>query len=406
MKPTATQKTWLSVVGIGDDGIAGLGTAAQEAISAASHVFGGARHLELAAGLIAGKAIQWPTPFGIDPVLALRGEAVCVLASGDPFFYGVGATLARRVAADEMHVLPMPSAFSLAASRLGWALQDAETVSLHGRPVDLLRPLLHPGRRILALTSDGDAPAAIAVLLASIGFGQSRLIILEALGGEQERRRDTTAAGFDIQDINPLNVLAIEVEAEAEARILSLASGLPDRLFEHDGQITKREVRAVTLSSLAPRRGELLWDIGAGSGSIGIEWMLADPSMRAIAIEADPVRAKRARKNAAACGAPGLNVIEGSAPAALKGLETPDAIFVGGGGSEEGVMDAAVAALKSGGRLIANAVTLEMEAVLLACQTRHGGELIRIAVSRAEPVGSMLGWRPAMPVTQWSWVKP
>jgi len=402
----ATQKTWLTIVGIGDDGVVGLGRAAQEAISAASHVFGGVRHLELAAGLIRGAATRWTAPFSIDPVVALRGEAVCVLASGDPFFHGVGATLARHVAPHEMHVLPAPSALSLAASRLGWSLQDVESVSLHGRPIDLLRPLLQPGRRILALTSDGEAPAAIAAMLAAIGFGRSRLTVLEALGGRQENQRRATAAGFDVQDINPLNVLAIEVEADPQARILPLASGLPDRLFAHDGQITKREVRAVTLSALAPCRGELLWDIGAGSGSIGIEWMLADPSMRAIAIEGDPVRAERARLNAAACGVPGLHIVEGAAPAALKGLQTPDAIFIGGGGSEDGVMDAAVAALKSGGRLVANAVTLEMEAVLLACQARHGGELVRIAVARAEPVGSMLGWRPAMPVTQWCWVKP
>jgi precorrin-6Y C5,15-methyltransferase (decarboxylating) len=211
---------------------------------------------------------------------------------------------------------------------------------------------------------------------------------------------------FDIKDINPLNILAIEIEAIYEARVLSLAKGLPDRFFEHDGQITKREVRAITLSSLAPRRGELLWDIGAGSGSIGIEWMLADPSMRAIAVEADPTRAGRARKNAAACGVPGLEVVEGAAPAALGGLVAPDAIFVGGGGTDEGVVEAAMAALKSGGRLVANAVTLEMETVLLTRHARHGGELTRIAVSRAEPIGSMLGWRSAMPVTQWSWVKP
>jgi precorrin-6Y C5,15-methyltransferase (decarboxylating) len=400
------QKTWLTVVGIGDDGVTGLGAAAQKAISSASFVFGGVRHLELAARLIAGEAMPWPTPFSVDTVVALRGEAVCVLASGDPFSYGVGATLARYIAADEMHVLPAPSAFSLAASRLGWALQEIDVISLHGRSVDLIRPLLHRKRRIVALTSDEKAPAAIADLLTATGFGRSRLIVLEALGGEQERRRIATADSFDIEDINPLNVLAIEVVSDSSARTLQLASGLPDSLFEHDGQMTKREIRAVTMSSLAPRRGELLWDIGAGSGSVGIEWMLADPSMRAIAIEADPVRAERARKNAAACGIPGLQVIEGSAPGALAGLQAPDAIFVGGGGSDSGVMEAAVTALESGGRLVANAVTLEMEAVLLACHAKNGGELTRIAVSRAEPVGSMLGWRPAMPVTQWAWVKP
>jgi len=400
------QKRWLSIIGIGDDGVAGLGSAARQAIAAASFVFGGSRHLELAGELIAGRSMPWPTPFSVEPVLALRGQAVCVLASGDPFFYGVGATLARQIAADEMHSLPAPSAFSLAASRLGWALQDIELVSLHGRSIDLVRPLLHPGRRVLALTSDGEAPAAIAALLAANGFGPSRLTVLEALGGQHERRRTMHAAAFDIRDIDPLNVLAIEVRAEPGARVLHLAGGLPDHLFDHDGQITKREIRALTLSSLAPRRGELLWDIGAGSGSIGIEWMLSDPSLRAIGIEADPVRAERARNNAAGCGVPGLHVVQGDAPAALIGLETPDAIFIGGGGSDDGVLDAAMAALKPAGRLVANAVTLEMESIVLAYHAKHGGDLTRIAISRAEPVGSMQGWRPAMPVTQWSWVKP
>lgn len=402
----SAEEKWLAVVGIGENGIAGLGDDAKAAIASAAHVFGGARHLELAGPLIAGARHPWPSPFSIDPVLARRGDKVCVLASGDPFFFGVGATLARHVVRSEMNVFTAPSSFSLAAARLGWPLQETDCVSLHGRPVDLLRPHLHSGRRVLALTSDGDAPRLIADLLTRNGFGQSRLAVLEALGGPAEHIRETTATDFAIENINPLNILAIDVESESQARILPLTSGLANELFENDGQLTKREVRAVTLSSLAPRRGELLWDIGAGSGSICIEWMLADPSMRAISIERDPTRAARARLNAAACGVPGLVVKDGAAPAALSGLETPNAIFVGGGGSESGVMDAAMDALKSGGRLVANAVTLEMEAVLLALHARLGGEMIRIAVSRAEPVGSMQGWRTAMPVTQWLWVKP
>jgi precorrin-6Y C5,15-methyltransferase (decarboxylating) len=303
-------------------------------------------------------------------------------------------------------VIPAPSAFSLAAARLSWALQDIETISLHGRSLDLIRPLLHPGARILALTSDSDAPAAIAYLLTELGFGASRLTILEALGGPNEKLRSASADPFELEKINPLNVLAIEVDSTSEARILPLASGLADHLFEHDGQITKREVRAVTLSALAPRRGELLWDIGAGSGSIGIEWMLAHRSMRAIAIEADPTRAARIHRNASHCGVPGLVVVEGSAPQALAGLETPDAIFIGGGGSDAGVLETSIDALPTGGRLVANAVTLEMEALLLARHVALGGDLTRIAISRASPVGSMEAWRPAMPVTQWSWVKP
>lgn len=399
---------WLTVVGIGEDGLAGLGDEAKQLIAKAEVIFGGKRHLALVASFAKGEPRPWPVPFdaGMADVLALAGRRVCVLASGDPFFHGVGATLARKVKPRQMHVIPAPSAVSLAAARLGWALQDIETVSLHGRPLDLIRPLLQPNARILALTSDAEAPAAIARLLAELGFGASRLTVLEALGGPNEHQRTARADAFDLENINPLNLLAVEVESGPDARILPLASGLADHLFDHDGQITKREVRAVTLSALAPRRCELLWDIGAGSGSIGIEWMLAHPSMRAIAIEADPTRAARIGRNAAACGVPGLVVVEGSAPRALARLDTPDAIFIGGGGSDAGVLNAAIKALRTGGRLVANAVTLEMETLLLARHVSLGGDLIRINISRASPVGTMQAWRPAMPVTQWSWVKP
>jgi len=407
MKPLA-QSRWLSIVGIGEDGVKGLGENARNAISSASTVFGGRRHLELAAPLITGEARAWPTPFDatMRDVVALRGQKVCVLASGDPFFFGVGATLSRQIPAEEFIAYPAPAAFSLAASRLGWPLQEIETVSLHGRPLDLIRPLLHPGRRIIALTSDEKGPAELAALLTGTGFGPSRLTVLEALGGETERVRSAQAIEFALPNIDVLNVVAVEVEAEAGARILPRGFGLDDSLFEHDGQITKREIRALTLSALAPRRGELLWDIGAGSGSIGIEWMLADPSLRAIAIEANAERSARIARNAASFGVPALKLVEGQAPAALAGLPTPDAIFIGGGGSNPGVLDAAGDAMKPGGRLVANAVTLEMETVLLAAQARLGGELIRIEVSRAGPIGSMQGWKPAMPVVQWSWTKP
>ncbi|ESZ54845.1 bifunctional cobalt-precorrin-7 (C(5))-methyltransferase/cobalt-precorrin-6B (C(15))-methyltransferase [Mesorhizobium sp. L103C131B0] len=399
---------WLTVIGIGEDGLAGLGDEAKRLIAEAEFVFGGKRHLALVASLAKGEARAWPVPFdaGMADVLALAGRQVCVLASGDPFFHGVGATLARKVKPGQMHVIPAPSATSLAAARLGWALQDIETVSLHGRPLDLIRPLLQPRARILALTSDGDAPATIARLLVELDFGGSRLTVLEALGGPNEKLRSARADAFDLRDINPLNVLALELESTQEARILPLSVGRADHLFEHDGQITKHDIRAMTLAALAPRRGELLWDIGAGSGSIGIEWMLAHPSMRAIAIEANSDRAARIVRNAAHCGVPGLVVVEGSAPKALAGLDTPDAIFIGGGGSDAGVLNAAIKALPSRGRLVANAVTLEMEALLLAEHIKRGGDLTRITISRASPVGSMQAWRPAMPVTQWSWVKP
>ncbi len=401
------QSRWLSIVGIGEDGLKGLGENARAAISSASVVFGGRRHLELAASAITGETRPWPTPFdaAMRDVVALRGRKVCVLASGDPFFFGVGATLSHHVPVEEFTAYPAPSTFSLAASKLGWPLQEIETVSLHGRPLDLIRPLLHPGRRILALTSDEKGPAELAALLTKAGFGRSQMAVLEALGGAAERVRWNQANEFVLQDINVLNVVAVEVAGEADARILPCAFGLDDALFEHDGQITKREVRALTLSALAPRRGELLWDIGAGSGSIGIEWMLADPSMKAIAIEANGERAARIGRNASAFGVPGLRVIEGEAPVALIGLPTPDAIFIGGGGSEPGVLDTAIASLKPGGRLVANAVTLEMEAVLLGVHTRLGGNLVRIDVSRVAPIGAMQGWKPAMPVMQWTWIK-
>ncbi len=404
---TAASARWLSIIGIGEDGVEGLSPVARGLIEGAEIVFGGRRHLGLAAPLIRGATRPWPSPFERAPeeVMRHRGRPVCVLASSDPFQYGVGAVLARHVDVREMIVVPAASAFSLAAARLGWSLPQTVLLSVHGRTLDLVRPHLQPGARILALTSDGDGPAALAKLLAETGFGASRLTILEWLGGPRESICSTTAAAFAFGAVGPLNTLAIEVIAAPDARVLALTPGLADNLFEHDGQITKREVRAITLSSLAPRRGELLWDIGAGAGSVAIEWLLADPMMRAIAIEQRVDRAARIRRNAAAFGVPGLEIVEDSAPAALASLATPDAIFVGGG-SDAGVLDAAARALRPGGRLVVNAVTLETEALLLARHAAFGGELIRIAVSRADAVGAKTGWRAAMPVTQWMWAKP
>jgi precorrin-6B C5,15-methyltransferase / cobalt-precorrin-6B C5,C15-methyltransferase len=408
VRDTAASPRWLSIVGIGEDGIEGLNPVARGLIGSAEIVFGGRRHLALAASLIRGAQRPWPSPFdGVaEEVLRHRGRAVCVLASGDPFHYGVGAVLARHIDAREMIVVPAPSAFSLAAARLSWSLPETVLLSLHGRTLDLIRPYLQPGAHILALTSDGDAPAALAKLLTECGFGVSRLTVLAALGGPRENIHVTTAAGFELGATGALNVVALDVAAASGARILARTPGLADDLFEHDGQITKREIRAVTLSSLAPRRGELLWDIGAGSGSVAIEWMLADPSLRAVAVERRADRAARIRRNAAAFGVPDLDIVEGAAPAALSGLATPDAVFVGGGAGDAGVLDAAVRALRPNGRLVVNAVTLETEALLLARRAAFGGDLIRIAVSRADAVGDSTGWRPAMPVTQWTWTKP
>ena len=404
----AASRRWLSIVGIGEDGIEGLSPVARALVSGAEIVFGGKRHLALAAPLIRGAARPWPSPFegAVEEVLAHRGRQICVLASGDPFVYGVGSVLARHVPPEETVVVSAPSAFSLAAARLGWALPETALVSLHARALDLVRPHLQPGARVLALTSDGTGPAALARLIADIGFGAARVTVLEALGGPRERVRTTTAAQFDLGTINDLNTVAIEVVAEPHARIIARACGLPDALLEHDGQITKREIRAVTLSSLAPRRGELLWDIGAGAGSVAIEWMLADPLLRAIAIEARADRAARIRRNALAFGVPALEVIEGEAPSALEGLAGPDAIFIGGGAGDPGVLDLSNTALRPGGRLVVNAVTLETEGLLIARHAAFGGELIRIAIARADAVGGKTGWRPALAVMQWVWTKP
>lgn len=384
----------------------GLAPIARSLIQAAEIVFGGRRHLALAAPLIRGASQPWPSPFedAIQDVLAHRGRDVCVLASGDPFVYGVGSLLLRHIDPREMVAVPAPSTFSLAAARLGWALPETTQLSLHGRSLDLVRPHLQPGARVLALTSDGEGPATLARLLADAGFGRSRLTVLEALGGPRERIRATTAAMFDLGDVDPLNAVALEIEASPGARVLALAAGLPDGLFEHDGQITKREIRAITLAALSPRRGELLWDVGAGAGSVAIEWMLADPAMRAVAIEARSDRAARIRRNAAALGVPGLEVVEGAGPAVLEGLARPDAVFIGGGATI--VLDAAVRALGTGGRLVVNAVTAETEVLILQRQATLGGELTRIAIARLEPVGRRQGWRPALPVTQWVWIKP
>jgi precorrin-6B C5,15-methyltransferase / cobalt-precorrin-6B C5,C15-methyltransferase len=405
---TCNATRWLSIIGIGEDGVDGLSSAARRLIGGATLVVGGARHLDLAEPLIAGEPLTWPSPLQLafDRIAARRGEPVVVLASGDPFNYGVGKQLAQRFAVAEMLCLPQPSAFSLAAARLGWPLQDVTLISLHGRALEGIIRHLRPGARILALCWDGTTPAKLAVLLSARGMGASRLTVLEAMGGPQERVRAAAANRFDLTEISALTTVAVEVVAEPTAPIIGLASGLADDLFEHDGQLTKRDIRAVTLSALAPRPGELLWDVGLGAGSIAIEWLLCHASMRAIGIEERPDRADRAARNAAALGTPDLKIVVGAAPASLAGLEAPDAAFIGGGISDQGVFDAVWSRLKSGGRLVANAVSLEGEARLAELFRAHGGELLRLAVSHVKPVGSMHGWKSAMPVTQWRVTRP
>ncbi len=384
--------------------MAGLTPVAQRLVQSAELVVGGKRHLELAKSLIKGRALAWPSPIAdaLPEIEKHRGRPVAVLASGDPFHHGVGDLLMRSFKPDEMLCLPQASSFSLAAARMGWSLQDTALVSLHGRALENIVRYLQPGARILALSWDGSTPAKLAKLLAEHGMRSSSLTVLESLGGPNERvHRDADKAAA-------LNVIALEVVAEPNATVIPLSSGLDDTLFEHDGQLTKREVRAVTLSALAPRGGELLWDVGLGAGSIAIEWLLRHPSLRAIGIEADAERAARAARNAARLGTPDLNIVEGRAPAALKDLPRPDAIFIGGGLSDESVFQAAWSALKPGGRLVANAVSLATEGRLIEYFRAHGGDLVRLDVSRAGKAGTgnVFVWRPAAPIIQWRVRKP
>jgi precorrin-6Y C5,15-methyltransferase (decarboxylating) len=401
---SAASQKWLALVGIGEDGLDGLSPVARRLIADAEFIVGGARHLKLA-GSPNCESLIWPSPINeaIAPILARRGQRVVVLASGDPFFYGVGSLIAAHVPIDEIISLPAPSAFSLAASRLGWSLQDCVLLSLHGRSFERLIPHLQPGARILVLAWDETTAPRVATCLDAHRMGGSRVTVLEALGGPRERMRSVRADAFDLPGIDPLNVVAIEVaaEADADARIIPLSAGLPDDFFEHDGQITKREIRAATLAALSPRRGERLWDIGAGSASVSIEWMLCDPMNTAIAIEERPDRAARIAANAAALGVPGLTIVHGRAPAAFADLPPPDAIFIGGGASQSGVIDQAWAALSAGGRLVINAVTLETQARLSHRFKEQSGELVQMQVAHASPVGTFFGWRPGMPVVQW-----
>ncbi len=392
---------WLAIVGIGEDGH--LPPAARAAVESAALVVGGRRHLALADAAIRGERMAWPSPMAeaYPVLLARRGQPVCVLASGDPYCFGVGAALAALVPAAEIVCHPAPSAFALARARLGWP--DAAELSACGRPLAALGPQLQPGARLLVLSAGAETPAALAAMLRARGLGASALWVLEAMGGPAERIRPTTAAGFDLAEVHALNTVAVCVAGPVAQH---LATGLPDALFEHDGQLTRREVRAVTLSTLAPRRGERLWDVGGGAGSIGIEWMLRHPANRAVTVEPHPDRAARIARNAAALGVPGLAVVQGAAPDALAGLPPPDAVFLGGGAHRPGVIDAAWAALPPEGRMVANAVTLETEAALLGARERFGGTLLRILLERLDAVGTMHAFRPAMTVTQWSAVKP
>ncbi len=397
---------WLTLIGLGEDGRAGLSPAAIAHLKQARLVVGGARHLALVAPLDC-ETLCWPSPMdaAYPQILSRRGEKVVVLASGDPFFYGVGSVLAKKIPPEEVLCLPAPSSFSLVAARLGWAQQDCALVTLHGRPLEKIIPRLHDGARIIALSWDGATPEKLAALLTKRGFGASRLTICEHLGGPQERVRASLARDFSLADVAALNTMALDLVADRDARILPRAAGLPDDFFEHDGQITKSEFRALTLSALAPRRGELLWDIGAGSGSVAIEFMLADEANAAIAVEANSVRAQRIGRNALALGTPGLRVVEGRAPEILADLPRPEKIFIGGGATAPGVIETAREALLPGGLLVVNGVTLETQSLLVARHAALGGNLLQAQIARAEKLGGFTAFRPALPIVQWIYAK-
>ncbi|WP_055482033.1 bifunctional cobalt-precorrin-7 (C(5))-methyltransferase/cobalt-precorrin-6B (C(15))-methyltransferase [Sphaerimonospora mesophila] len=394
----------ITVVGIGADGWDGLPAESRLVVEAAEVLMGGARQLDLVPASAA-ERVAWPSPLlpALPKIIeTYAGREVCVLASGDPMFYGIGSTLVRLLGAARVRVLPHLSSLSLACARLGWPVEEVDVISLVGRPPATLNAALLPGRRIIVLGAGRGSPSLVARSLVERGYGPSTMTVLSDLGAASERMVRGRADDWAAQAPSALNVIAVECVAEPDAEPLARVPGLPDSAFEHDGQLTKREVRAVSLSRLAPLPGDLLWDVGAGAGSIAIEWMRSHPSCAAVAIERRADRAAAVRRNADRLGVPSLRVVEGRAPAALDGLPAPDAVFVGGGAATPGLLERCWAALRPGGRLVVNAVTMESESVMGEWYGRLGGDLVRLSVQRASPVGAFTGWRAAMPVTVWS----
>jgi precorrin-6Y C5,15-methyltransferase (decarboxylating) len=394
---------WLSIIGIGEDGLLGLSPVARSLVDQAEVIVGGDRHLSMLPIDDKREKLAWKSPIStsVEEIIHRHGQSICVLASGDPMCYGIGVTLTRLVPVTEMTIIPAPSAFSLACARLGWSLTEVETLSLNGRPPSLLQSYIYDGARLLILSEGKSTPVLVAEMLTQRGFGKSHIIVLERMGGTQERIVEGTASSWSEKELASLNTIAVHCQADPQAICLPRLPGLVDSAYHHDGQLTKREVRAVTLSALAPIPGELLWDVGAGCGSISIEWMRSHSRCRAIAIEQNSSRLQYIADNAAALGTPNLQIIEGNAPTALKDLPTPDAIFIGGGITADGVLEECWKALRPGGRLVANVVTVEGEQKLFEWHEHKGGHLTRIAIQRAEPVGKFLGWRAMAPVTQW-----
>jgi precorrin-6Y C5,15-methyltransferase (decarboxylating) len=398
---------WLSIIGIGEDGLPGLSVIARSLLNHAEIIVGGDRHLAMLPQDDQREKLAWTSPFSasVEEIIRRRGQSICILASGDPMCYGIGATLTRRIPVSEMTIIPAPSAFSLACARLGWSLTEVDTLSLCGRPPSLLQSYIYPNAKLLILSEGKDTPKIAAEILTSRGYGDSKITVLERMGGIHERILEGTAASWNEAQIAALNTIAVDCIADRGVAPLSKIPGLPDHAYHHDGQLTKREVRAITLSTLAPLPGELLWDVGAGCGSISIEWMRSHQRCQAIAIEQNSSRLQYIADNAAALGTPNLQIIAKKAPSALKDLPTPDAIFIGGGVTAQGLFDICWQALRPGGRLVANVVTIEGEQTLFQWYEKVGGSFTRIAIQRAEPIGKFLGWKAMAPVTQWIAVK-
>ena len=399
---------WLTIVGVGEGGLSALDDATLALIAMAETVFGSERFTTQIKKKPHQNIVMWTPPFSsmIEQIIMNRGKSTVVLASGDPNWFGAGATLGRFLDPDEYEILPAPSSFQLAAASMRWPLQNIQTVSFHARSVDNLPRFIFPGARILALTSDARTLMQVATGLIEAGYASSNLTVLENLGGENQRKIAFPAFQAHQQNIGDFYVLAIECIAENGASSFGIVPGLPDDVFEHDGQLTKREVRAITLSGLVPYPGALLWDVGAGSGAVGIEWMRTSPFCRAIGFEKDHKRCARMERNKKALGTPDMKVVCGDAGSNIVGQPTPDAIFLGGDVANETLFETCWKALKPGGRLVANAVTLQGITALNNRQNTYGGTLTTIAISSLKPLGTSHAMRPALPVTQWAVTKP
>ncbi len=398
-------KPWLDIIGIGEDGVDGLSTDATDCLIEAEIIIGGDRHHSLAPNPVAVR-VAWPSPFDamIEKIKSFRGKRIVILVTGDPLWYSVGARILKAIPREEVRFFPQLSAFQWAACRMGWSLADCETITIHGRADSQILPHISPGGRLLVLTQNAGSPKSVARLLTERGFGESRMVVLAALGGPNEEQFEGIARDWAI-DVPDFHTLAIECVAGEGSTWFSRVGGLPDDAFVHDGQMTKRIVRSATLSALAPYPDAVLWDVGAGCGSVSIEWMRAARGAHAVAIEKSGARLKMIRENSQRLGVEKIDIVEGNAPDALDDLPSPDAIFIGGGLTNESVFESCWDALRNAGRLVANAVTIESEARLLKLYNEYGGELTRVSVQQAEPVGKFHGWKPYMPVTQWTVVK-